>query len=331
MPVHCVSPSALTAIIRTVTVAAGRFAPGQRRGLGSAPVRALFEVLAGPLAQPTTSGVRFGPYRTVSFDGCSSLKVPDSERNRGWPGRCPHGGYPQVELMTLFETGPRAVIGAVSGPQLGQQDGQGGLPDHEHRHALPSGQSSQPRMQIRLHPQRRPAALMRSRRGTRTIHRQNQLLWQTRQPLPPVGHLPGQHTARVIGLTQQRPLPQGVVRVLHRQRLPPPAPAPHTAPHRPSTDPATTDPTTTHHLPRDAPPAPTPKHHRHSGTRHPRHQRKAGRTAPPAPPSTPSTQPSPPPERMPWIMRSWAESQFRSREACGAVARSRWSCLKCRI
>jgi hypothetical protein len=60
--------------------------------------------------------VRFGPYRTVSFDGCSSIKVPDSERNRGWLGRCPHGGYPQVELMTLVETGTRAVIAAVFGP-----------------------------------------------------------------------------------------------------------------------------------------------------------------------------------------------------------------------
>ncbi|WP_457513941.1 transposase domain-containing protein [Streptomyces sp. TE33382] len=87
-----------------------------RRRLGSPPVRALFEVLAGPLAQPTTPGLRFGPFRTVSFDGCSSIKVPDSERNRGWLGRCPHGGYPQVELMTLVETGTRAVIGAVFGP-----------------------------------------------------------------------------------------------------------------------------------------------------------------------------------------------------------------------
>ncbi|MFD7057770.1 IS4 family transposase, partial [Streptomyces mirabilis] len=87
-----------------------------RRRLGSTPVQALFEVLAGPLARPTTSGVRFGPYRTVSFDGCSSIKVPDSERNRGWLGRCPHGGYPQVELMTLVETGTRAVIAAVFGP-----------------------------------------------------------------------------------------------------------------------------------------------------------------------------------------------------------------------
>ena len=193
MPRHCVLPSALTTITRTVTVAAGRFAPGHlgeltavvpfelvdavlaetravqrrlrdlpsrvgvyfllamclfpevgyrlvwdkltaglsgmpvvcpsakalrdlRRRIGSAPVRALFEVLAGLLARPTTPGVRFGPYRTVSFDGCSSLRVPDSERNRAWLGRTSHHGYPTLELMTLVETGTRAVIGAVFGP-----------------------------------------------------------------------------------------------------------------------------------------------------------------------------------------------------------------------
>ncbi|MGW0538167.1 transposase domain-containing protein [Streptomyces sp. NPDC003032] len=56
-----------------------------RRRLGSAPMRALFEVLSGPLAQPGTSGVRFGPYRAVSFDGCGSQKVPDSVRTvPGW-------------------------------------------------------------------------------------------------------------------------------------------------------------------------------------------------------------------------------------------------------
>ncbi|WP_216373117.1 IS4 family transposase [Streptomyces tailanensis] len=193
MPRHCVLPSALTAITHSVTVAAGRFAPGHlgeltavvpfelvdavleetravqrrlrdlpsrvgvyfllamclfpevgyrlvwdkltaglsgmpvvcpsakalrdlRRRLGSAPVRALFEVLAGLLARPTTPGVRFGAYRMVSFDGCSSLRVPDSERNRAWLGRTSHHGYPTLELMTLIETGTRALVGAVFGP-----------------------------------------------------------------------------------------------------------------------------------------------------------------------------------------------------------------------
>jgi hypothetical protein len=87
-----------------------------RRRVGAAPMRALFEVVCGPLAQPGTPGVRFGRYRTVSFDGCSSLKVPDTGRNRAWLDRLAHGGYPQLELMTLVETGTRALIGAVFGP-----------------------------------------------------------------------------------------------------------------------------------------------------------------------------------------------------------------------
>ena len=53
-----------------------------RRRLGPAPLKALFEVVAGPLAQPHTRGVRFGGLRTVAFDGCNSLKAPDTNRNR---------------------------------------------------------------------------------------------------------------------------------------------------------------------------------------------------------------------------------------------------------
>src|SRR5215467_15420906 len=53
-----------------------------RRRLGPAPLQALFEIVAGPLGQPHTSGVRFGGLRTVAFDGCSSLKIPDTPRNR---------------------------------------------------------------------------------------------------------------------------------------------------------------------------------------------------------------------------------------------------------
>jgi hypothetical protein len=91
-----------------------------RRRLGAAPVKALFEVLAGPAAQPSAPGVRFGRYRTVAFDGCTSIKVPDTPRNRGWLGKMKAAlgvtGYPAVELMTLVETGTRALIGAVFGP-----------------------------------------------------------------------------------------------------------------------------------------------------------------------------------------------------------------------
>jgi hypothetical protein len=49
-----------------------------RRRLGPAPVKALSGVVAGPLAQPRTPGVCRGGLRTVAFDGCLSLKVPDT-------------------------------------------------------------------------------------------------------------------------------------------------------------------------------------------------------------------------------------------------------------
>jgi hypothetical protein len=87
-----------------------------RRRIGVAPVKALFEVLAGPLARPATRGVCFGRYRTVSFDGCTSQKTPDTARNRAWLGKSGRNGYPMLELMTLVETGTRALLGAVFGP-----------------------------------------------------------------------------------------------------------------------------------------------------------------------------------------------------------------------
>jgi len=90
-----------------------------RRRIGAAPLKALFEVLAGPLAWPRTPGVMFGRYRTVAFDGCRSIRVPGSERNRGWLGKLKAAlgetGYPAIQLMTLCETGTRALIGAVFG------------------------------------------------------------------------------------------------------------------------------------------------------------------------------------------------------------------------
>ncbi|MET7784934.1 IS4 family transposase [Streptomyces sp. NPDC005388] len=91
-----------------------------RRRVGVAPLKRLFDVLAGPLAQPSTPGVRYRRWRTVAFDGCGSLNVPDHERNWSWLGRTQrrHGptGYPRLMLMTLCETGTRGLIGAVFGP-----------------------------------------------------------------------------------------------------------------------------------------------------------------------------------------------------------------------
>jgi hypothetical protein len=91
-----------------------------RRRLTPAPLKLLFETLAGPLAQPTTPGVRYRHFRTVAFDGCSSTKTPDSERARGWLGkiryRLARAGHPTVQLMALVETGTRGLLGACFGP-----------------------------------------------------------------------------------------------------------------------------------------------------------------------------------------------------------------------
>jgi hypothetical protein len=98
-----------------------------RRRIGIAPLRLLFEMLAGPLGRPRTPGIMFGRYRTVSFDGCRSVKVPDTAANRGWLGKMNAAlgvtGYPVIQLMTLCETGTRALLGAAFGaPAAGELD-----------------------------------------------------------------------------------------------------------------------------------------------------------------------------------------------------------------
>lgn len=103
-----------------LAVPSGRALRGLRRRVGAAPVRLLFEVLAGPLGQPRMPGVRFGRYRTVAFDGCRSVKAADTAANRAWLGK-PSGselvpaGYPMLQLMTVCETGTRALLGAAFG------------------------------------------------------------------------------------------------------------------------------------------------------------------------------------------------------------------------
>lgn len=91
-----------------------------RRRVGAAPFKALFEVLSGPLAQPGTPGVCYRRWRTVAFDGCSSIKVPDHARVRAVFEKVQHrvgwAGYPLIRVVALVETGTRAMIGARFGP-----------------------------------------------------------------------------------------------------------------------------------------------------------------------------------------------------------------------
>ncbi|GAA1171579.1 IS4 family transposase [Streptomyces hebeiensis] len=93
-----------------------------RHRIGPKPVKLLFDTLAVPAADPRTPGLRYRRWRTVAFDGCASLHCPDSGRNCAWLGRAATGrggfhGYPCLQLMTLAETGTRALLGAVFGPR----------------------------------------------------------------------------------------------------------------------------------------------------------------------------------------------------------------------
>ena len=90
-----------------------------RRRIGPAPVKALFETIAVPLAQPRTPGVTYRGLRTVAFDGLNSVKLPDSGRNRSWLGKMKSrlglAGYPAMRIVVLAETGTRGLLGAVIG------------------------------------------------------------------------------------------------------------------------------------------------------------------------------------------------------------------------
>ena len=120
----------LIAGLRVLGLAApsGKALRDLRRRIGIAPVKRLFEILAGPLGQPRMPGIMFRGYRTVSFDGCKSIKVPDTARNRAWLGKqnASNGetGYPALALMTLVETGTRALLGAVFGRGSDGETGQ---------------------------------------------------------------------------------------------------------------------------------------------------------------------------------------------------------------
>lgn len=91
-----------------------------RRRIGSAPLRRLFETLAGPIAQRATSGAFYRGLRTVAVDG-TSLHLPDDEqltwRYRKRAGDKLEFGYPLLRLLVIIECGTRAVLAAAFGPE----------------------------------------------------------------------------------------------------------------------------------------------------------------------------------------------------------------------
>ena len=92
-----------------------------RRRLGSAPLRALFDLLRGPAVVP--AGTRWRGLLTCAIDG-TIMTVADSRANlavfskqRGGPTG--GGSYPALRLLALVACGTRTVIDAVFGPASG--------------------------------------------------------------------------------------------------------------------------------------------------------------------------------------------------------------------
>jgi hypothetical protein len=86
-----------------------------RRRVGVAPLRALFELIAGPAA----GAPRWHGLLVCALDG-TTMSVPDSPANltRYQRQTGSHGGsgYPLLRLLTVVACGTRTVIGAVFGP-----------------------------------------------------------------------------------------------------------------------------------------------------------------------------------------------------------------------
>jgi hypothetical protein len=91
-----------------------------RRRIGAAPLRRLFETLAGSVGLRGWPGVFYRGLRTVAIDG-TSLHVPDHEMvTRRYPKRAGEKfefGYPLLRLLVLIECGTRAVLAAAFGPE----------------------------------------------------------------------------------------------------------------------------------------------------------------------------------------------------------------------
>lgn len=88
-----------------------------RARLGAAPLQALFEAVAVPLAKPGTPGAWLRGWRLMAIDGVM-IDVPDTATNFAYYDK-PQGGtrrpFPQVRAVGLCEVGTHALIAAELG------------------------------------------------------------------------------------------------------------------------------------------------------------------------------------------------------------------------
>ncbi|MFE9823132.1 IS4 family transposase [Streptomyces sp. NPDC005791] len=109
----------LTAGLPLVRPAASSLSRARRR-IGAAPLRRLFEILAGPVAHLGQAGSFYRGLRTVAVDG-ALLHVPDEEaltwRYPKRTGESLEFGYPLLRLVVLVECDTRVVLAAAFGPE----------------------------------------------------------------------------------------------------------------------------------------------------------------------------------------------------------------------
>ena len=90
-----------------------------RRRLGAAPLRALFDLLAGPAPVAAAPGVRVGGLLVCAIDG-TTVSVADTPANLAAYAKhsCHNGGsgYPLLRLVALVACGTRSLIEVVYGP-----------------------------------------------------------------------------------------------------------------------------------------------------------------------------------------------------------------------
>src|SRR5260221_224570 len=101
-----------------------------RERLGEAPLKALFERVATPLAAPGAPGAWLGSRRLMAIDGVKVV-MPDTPANVagfGRPGGVTRRPFPQVQVLGLGECGTHAVVAAQIGTlSVGERELAAGL------------------------------------------------------------------------------------------------------------------------------------------------------------------------------------------------------------
>lgn len=111
----------LTAALPAPAMPAASSLARARRRVGSAPLKALFAAICGPVAPRGHDGSFYRGLRTVAVDG-THLHVPDLEQV-AWrypkraAGQVREFGYPLLRLLVIVECGTRALLAAGFGPE----------------------------------------------------------------------------------------------------------------------------------------------------------------------------------------------------------------------